>query len=394
MKVRFQLLCVGVVFAGQIPQTLSQTRSLPSAQVPGIRTQTSLVVVPVLVRDKRGKLIFTLKADDFAVKDDGALQKVTLEPDAGGEPLALVVVVEVGGAGAREFEKLGPLAPMLDSMIGNVRHSVAVVAFDSQPHLAQDFTPSTELAANAIGELMQDCAEGAADCRPDRSTDDAEKADNGAAILDSVSYAINMLRTEPPGFRRAILLVSESLDRGSKTTIEQAVRLVNDENVTIFSIGFSTAKSEAAHYAYRELPIRRGGELANAYPNPPHGCMGKEKDSDPDLTQNKLARFYDCLVQLAPPLGLAKMAAIAASDSMHGNVPETVAHLTGGEYFRLTNSKSLERDLMAISNHLPNRYVLSFHPKAPHPGLHVLSVHVPKYPDLEVTARTSYWVGK
>jgi hypothetical protein len=253
---------------------------------------------------------------------------------------------------------------------------------------------STESAENAIGELVQDCAEGAADCRPDRSADDAEKADNGAAILDSIGYAIDMLRTEPPGFRRAILLVSESLDRGSKTTIEKAVQQVNDENVTIFSVGFSTAKSEAAHYAYRELPIRKGGQLSNAHPNPPHGCMGKEKDSDPDLTQNKLARFYDCLAQLAPPLGLAKLAAIAASDSMCGNVPETVAHLTGGEYFRLTNSKRLEGDLVAIANHLPNRYVLSFHPEAPHPGLHVLSVHLPNYPSLQVTARTSYWVEK
>jgi hypothetical protein len=37
---------------------------------------------------------------------------------------------------------------------------------------------------------------------------------------------------------------------------------------------------------------------------------------------------------------------------MKENVPETVARLTGGEYFKLTDPKKLERDLATISNHL------------------------------------------
>ena len=134
-----------------------------------------------------------------------------------------------------------------------------------------------------------------------------------------------------------------------------------------------------------------GFKFENAYPNPPHGCMGKELDPDPDATPYKLAQFYDCLVQLAPPLGVAKMATIATAYALQRNVPETVAHLTGGEYFGLSNAKSLERDLSAMANHLPNRYVLSFHPRSPHPGLHVLAVRLPGYPNLEITARKSYW---
>jgi hypothetical protein len=200
-----------------------------------------------------------------------------------------------------------------------------------------------------------------------------------------------LLRDQPVGYRRAILLISETLDRGSNLKLEDAVRAISDTNTAIYSIGFSTAKSEAAHYAYRELPYSADGTLANAYPNPPHGCMGKETDPDPDLTQNKMARAYDCLVQLAPPLGLAKMAAIAVSNGLHRNVPETVAHLTGGEYFKLTDAKSLERSLETISNHLPNRYVLTFHPRSPHPGLHSIALRLPNYTNLEVTARTGYW---
>jgi hypothetical protein len=85
------------------------------------------------------------------------------------------------------------------------------------------------------------------------------------------------------------------------------------------------------------------------------------------------------------------MAAIAATDGLRRNIPETVAHLTGGEYFKLTNPANLERDLTTISNHIPNRYVLSFQPQSPHPGLHAVTLSLPGYAKLQVTARTSYW---
>ncbi len=132
--------------------------------------------------------------------------------------------------------------------------------------------------------------------------------------------------------------------------------------------------------------------MENHHPNPPNGCMGKDPDPDPDATHNKAIQAYDCLTQLVPPLALAKMAAIAATDGLKRNVPETVAHLTGGEYFKLTDAKTLDRSLATISNHIPNRYILSFQPQSPHPGLHVIGLSLPDYSKLAVTARTSYWV--
>ncbi|HMF53641.1 MAG TPA: hypothetical protein VK593_04785, partial [Edaphobacter sp.] len=92
-----------------------------------------------------------------------------------------------------------------------------------------------------------------------------------------------------------------------------------------------------------------------------------------------------------PPLALAKMAAIMATDGLKRNVPETVAGLTGGEYFKLINAKNFERDLATISNHIPNRYILSFQPQSPHPGLHALNLQLKDYPDLRITFRDGYW---
>jgi VWFA-related protein len=367
-RVLLELACLAIAMdAG-----LGFGQSAPG-QTSVFTTQAPLVIVPALVRTKAGDLLFTLTANDFVLTDDGVPQKLTLEEDTGGEPLALVVVVETGGAGARELEKLGHVGPMLATVVGGVPHKIAVVAFDSRPSLIQNFTTQIDTAASAIVALQQ--------------------GDNDAAILDSLGFAVGLLRDQPPEYRRAILLVSETLDRGSRLTLEEAVRALSDTNTAIYSIGFSTAKSEATHYAYHELPIQPGWVFANKYPNPPHGCMGTDPVPDPDATHHKLAQAYDCLGQLAPPLGLAKTAAIAATDGLRRNVPETVAHLTGGEYFKLTDEKSLDRTLLTIANHLPNRYVLSFQPQAPHPGFHAITLRAPGYTNLEVTARRSYWAS-
>jgi VWFA-related protein len=367
---------------GQAPNSRGSTGS-------DLTAQTSLVIVPALVRSKSGQLVFNLDASDFALTDDGIPQKLMLEPDTGGEPLALVVVVEVGGAGAREFDndKLAPLAPMLESMVGNVPHSIAVVAFDSQPKLVQQFTSNVDAAAKAIVALTPGCSRQhhMENCEAPGSFHDLSTADNGAAILDALGFAVGLLRDQPFSDRRAILLVSETIDRGSELTVDDAVRALSDTNTAIYSFGFSTGKSEAAHYAYRELPG------SHRYSNPPNGCMGKDPVPDPDATHSKTVQAYDCLTQLAPPLALAKMAAILITDGLHRNVPETVARLTGGEYFRLTDRKNLERGLQTIANHLPNRYVLSFHPPSPHPGFHAIELRLPNYTNLEVTGRRGYW---
>ena len=361
--------------------------------------QTTNVLVPALVRDAAGELVFTLQADDFVLTDDGIPQKLTLAQDTGREPLALVIVIEVGGAGARQFQSfprlVPPLAPMLPAIVGNVKHQVAVVTFDSHPSLIRDFTSDLDEAQATLRGLSAGCSRKNHydNCTGPNPLHDKPMGDNGAAILDSLEFAVGMLHSEPANYRRAILLVSETADRGSVTTMEQAVRAVTDTNTTIYAIGFSTAKSEAAHYAHHQLPLSQGGwQLAeNPRPNPPHGCMGKDPHPQPDDPTNKWSQFYDCVAQLVPPLTFAKMASIATADSLRQNVPATVSRLTGGEYFKLGSERNLEQDLLAVGNHIPNRYMLSFHPLAPHPGLHVLSLKLPDYEGLKVTARSSYW---
>lgn len=346
----------------------------PESEAPTtLSARSTLVVVPALVRDKEkgGELVFGLKAEDFVLTDDGVPQKLHLEADTGGEPLALVIVVEGGGAAARQLGRFGPVAPMLESVVGAVPHRMAVVAFDSKPELFQDFTPEIGPIASAMSDLIT-----------------GDSGDNGAAIFDALGFAVDLLRKQPLAYRRAILLLSESVDRGSTMKLDEALRAISDTNTAIYSIGFSTGRSEAKHYYRKQAPAQIGGLDE---PNPPHGCMGKDPNADPRDAQSRGSQAYDCMAQLLPPVALAKMAAIAASNGLRKNIPETVAQLTGGEYFKLTSAKGLEQSLQTISNHIPNRYVLSFQPQDPHPGLHALRLTLPGYNKLAIESRISYW---
>ncbi len=71
-----------------------------------------------------------------------------------------------------------------------------------------------------------------------------------------------------------------------------------------------------------------------------------------------------------------------------------VADLTGGEYGTFKDKHSFDRGLAALSNHVRNRYLLSFQLKNPQPGLHAIAVRlrVPQR-DVNVLARSRYWVS-
>jgi hypothetical protein len=87
-----------------------------------------------------------------------------------------------------------------------VEHRVAVIGFDSKPHPLSPFEPGTAHASQQLAGLHE--------------------GDSGGAILDGVAFAVAQLRAQPARFRRAILLLSETIDHGSKTTLSEALLLI------------------------------------------------------------------------------------------------------------------------------------------------------------------------
>jgi len=295
-----------------------------------LRTQSNLVLIPALVKDAHGGIVYGLAAKEFLIEDDGVEQSVRLDETPEGQPISLVVAIQRGRRAYHEFPRMQGLNSMLDPLFSLGTARVALIEFDSKVELARSFTKNASLIADGLNNL--------------------QPGDGGAAILDAVDYAIGMLKNEPDGRQRVLLLISETRDHGSHAKVDRAVAAIGQSNTLMYALAFSPALSNI-------LDTGRGNN--------------KEEMSE-DLN------FLD--------LGYR------AVQAMRKNVPSTIAIMTGGEYELFATKKKFDVRMNDFTNHLHSRYLLSIAPQNPHPGLHQIRVRLKgSGGDNTVLARSSYW---
>jgi len=323
---------IGLCLFGLNFAAAPQDSQLPG-QKPVFRTQSNIVLAPALVTDRRGSVIYGLQAGDFVIEDDGVEQPVQLDEEPASLPVSLVVAVQLGRTAAAELPRIRTLATMLEPILSQGRNRAAIVTFDSEVNLVRGFTTNPDLIAADLGRL-----------RP---------GDQQAVILDAVGYAIALLKHEPKERQRVILLVSETRDHGSHVrTLEETVRDITDSNTLVYTLAFSPTVSNLLDDARGKLE-RKGNAV--------------------DLGE------------------LATKLTIMAIQAMRKNAPKTIAAMTGGEYELFKSHAGFESRMVEFANHLHNRYLLSFEPKDPHPGLHRVRVRLRQSAEATVLARDRYW---
>jgi VWFA-related protein len=324
------------------------------AQETTLHTTTTLVVVPTLVQTSSQNIDYNLTASDFILTDNGIPQKITLEP-ASTQPLSLVLLMQTGGSAIRQFPNYRNLKTMIESMLESgpasehAPNQVAIVNFDSQLEGVSPFTSSLAEWTKAINH--------------------PEPGDRGAAILDGVSYALSLLKDQPATNRRAILLISQPTDDGSKTSLEEILRTTAETNTTIYALTFSPEKT-----AFKDA-FKNGSGHAN-----PPLVIGAVNPGNANPANPGYSAYFD----LGAPLKLALGA-------MRKNFAAEIASLSGGENATFNNQHELDESLSTLATHMRNRYVLTFQPATNQPGLHTLEVRLPHHPELSVSARAKYW---
>lgn len=316
------------LLAQQLPP-VEPPKPMPGGEnAPTLRITTNEVLVPTLVEKKGGGILYGLKPSDFVLEDNGIPQKIRVQDELDTAPIALVIAAEEGGASALEFGKLAKLGPLLDLFLANPRSQVALMGFDSHPRLLVDYTHSGEDLSNALQNL--------------------QPGDGGAAILDTVSSAVDLLEMQPKEYRRVLLLISEERDHGSKHTKPvQLIQKIGKSDVLVLSVSFSPSQAELLH------------DLA---------------DSGDDRTMNMVS-------------GL-----VMAVKAFKKNVAKEIAQESGGEYTTFTRDKRFQQRVVDSARHMRNRYLITFSPSDPTPGLHTIRVRTTQDYGAEVVARANYWL--
>ena len=186
-----------------------RTRERPAAF---FSTRTSAVLVPVAVRDRRGRAVEGLTQDDFALFEDGVRQELSFFETAD-VPLDLALAVDFSASMAASMEPLRfATRQFIDALAGSARMSF--LAFNDR------------IFVLARQEQDRDALLGAVDALP--------RPFGGTALLDAVVHALELHNDDFA--HKTIVLFSDGDDRNSLTSIETVEQRIRASQATVYVV--------------------------------------------------------------------------------------------------------------------------------------------------------------
>jgi hypothetical protein len=138
------------------------TALLLPGQNPTIRTTAPLVVLSASVVDRQGRSIDGLTASDFILLDESSPKPVNVDlVDFGLPPIALVALVQTSARSLSGLAKIRKVGAMLSEAVVGENGELAVVAFDDEVRVLQDFTRSADAVSDAFSKLKPRDSSGA-----------------------------------------------------------------------------------------------------------------------------------------------------------------------------------------------------------------------------------------
>jgi VWFA-related protein len=230
----------------------------------------NIVVVPVTVRDSKGKLIPGLTYRDFRVYENKERQRITyFSTDAVPLSVAFVIDQSVSEGTMRKVNE------SLSAVTGAFTpyDEVAVYTYNNGPKRITDFTgaqgnrlPAALQAAKQPGrQAGVPVLGGPMATGPTINGKDVDpNLDRGAAggidgfmtppkevhtLNDAILFAAKDLAQRPKGRRRIIYVVSDGKESGSKATLKEVVRFLLSNNISVYA----TLVGDAATWGYGYL---------------------------------------------------------------------------------------------------------------------------------------------
>jgi VWFA-related protein len=241
---------------GSPPQAAAaQTSSAPTLQrskeapATSVSVQVNVVNVLATVRDKKGNIVNDLTKDDFVLTEDGRTQEIhyfTKETDL---PLTLGLLVDTSLSQRQVLDQERAASEtFLDNMVREDKDKAFVIHFDREVELLQDLTASRKKLEDALALLQtpapqftQTTSTNSPDSDPNQGTGGRGSGrgshSGGTLLYDAVYLASNELMQKQTG-RKALIILSDGVDRGSKETLTEAIETAQRADTIVYSILF------------------------------------------------------------------------------------------------------------------------------------------------------------
>lgn len=181
-----------------------------------IKLGTDLVVLDVTVLDPAAKPVTDLTKDSFQVTEDKVPQKIEF---FGREQVPVSMVLAIDTSGSMRT-KLDTVIKASANLVKESRNGdeMAVIEFKLQPDLLEEFTDNTADVIDTLQGLI---------------------ASGQTAMLDALYLAADYANKEGKNRRKAVILVTDGLDKDSYYKFNEVVDHLREIDVQLYLIGFT-----------------------------------------------------------------------------------------------------------------------------------------------------------
>jgi VWFA-related protein len=229
-----------------------------------IAVNVKVVTLPVTVRDKRGKIVRDLTKDDFTLQEDGRAQTIKYFSQDSNLPLTLGLLVDTSRSQTNVLDaERNASRSFLDQMLVQSKDKAFLIHFDHEVELLQDLTASHEKLQAAL-ELLKTPSDRERSNDPNDTSNSPSGSGSGShrgggtQLYDAVFLASNELMKKQQG-RKALIILTDGVDRGSKTYLEGAIESAQRADTVIYSIYFADAHREEGQHQGHGMGRGGGG---------------------------------------------------------------------------------------------------------------------------------------
>ncbi|MBZ5609559.1 MAG: VWA domain-containing protein [Acidobacteriia bacterium] len=224
------------------------------AQEPETPIKVDVDVVNVLctVYDKRGALVQDLAKDDFEIRENGQRQEIRYFARDTDLPLTVALLVDVSGSVARFIaDEKEATSRFLETVLRPTDHAL-LLGFSSTLILWQDFTSSTESLRAALAKLRS---------VPFRGLPGPNQPMPSTMLYDGVAATAARKLAGVSG-RKTMVIISDGLDNGSQTHLEEAIKAVQSTNTIVYGICYESGFSGCSFL--KDMAEPTGGRMFQA----------------------------------------------------------------------------------------------------------------------------------
>jgi len=259
-------IAIGTAIVASAALAAGQAASAPTTT---LKVQVNEVILPVTVRDKKGQIVPNLKQDDFTLQEDGRPQTIKSFSRETNLPFRLGLLVDT----SRSQENALPgersaTGKFIDQMLSQPADKACLLHFDHEVELLQDFTASKDKLHHELDDMSASRSSGEQSSNGDDSS--GRRRGGGTQMYNAIYLASNELMLKEHG-RKALIILSDGVDRGSKESLNDAVDAAEKANVSIYTVYF---KGEEEHNGGGQGMGRRGGMGGGGYPGGGGGYPG------------------------------------------------------------------------------------------------------------------------